>query len=83
MINACKDTHTHTNKRKNTPVPETHGAILTRTDDHRQTGVEAHTADVVAVALQGLQTGFGLVVPDFDGAVIGTGQQIRLVSTCR
>lgn len=67
---------------QHSPMPQAHRTVLTGTDDHRQPGVEAHAADVVAVALQRLQTGLGLVVPDFDGAVVRAGQQVRLVAAC-
>ena len=36
--------------------------------------------DVVGVALQRLNAGFVLIIPDFDAAVVGAGNQVRLVT---
>ena len=63
-------------------MPQAHRTVLTGADDHRQSRVEAHAAHVVAVALERLQTGLGLVVPDFHGAVVRAGQQVGLVAAC-
>lgn len=50
-------------------------------EDDRKLWVKADSRDVVAVALQGLHTGLGLVVPHLGQLVICTTDQIRPV-TC-
>ena len=42
------------------------GTYLATRDDDREAGVEEDGSDVVGVALEGLDAGLGLVVPDAD-----------------
>lgn len=51
--------------------PEADGAVLSGGDDDREPLVEQHGRDVVAVPLQGLHAGLGLVVPDLHRAIVG------------
>jgi len=44
-------------------VPHLDAAILTGCEDDGQLRVEGHRTDVVCVALKGVHTGLGLVVP--------------------
>lgn len=52
------------------------GAVLGSGEDKRKLGMEAGGRDVVGVGLQGLDAGLGLVVPNLDQTVVGTGDQV-------
>jgi len=81
-------THTRTHAHTKTSIQahkDTGGARAQCTParhDERQLRVQAHSRDVVAVALQGLHTRLGLIVPDLDELVVSARDQVWPVAAC-
>mmetsp|Transcript_51914 Transcript_51914/g.151198 ORF Transcript_51914/g.151198 Transcript_51914/m.151198 type:complete len:380 (+) Transcript_51914:1510-2649(+) len=64
-------------------VPNAHGVVLAAREDDGQGRVEEGCRDIVRMTGEGLDTVVRLVVPDLDGAVVGPGHQVGLVSAGR
>ena len=60
-------------------MPYPYSAVLGSGNDHRQLRVIACKGNIVGVALEGSDERLGRVVPDLDCAVVGSGEEIRLV----
>ena len=64
-------------------MPQLDSAVLRASGNERQLRVEADGGDVVAVAVQGLNAGLGLVVPNLNQAVVGARHQVGAVAACK
>ena len=60
-------------------MPNADRAIFRARDDDGQLGVVAGKGNIIGVPVKGGDERLGGVVPDLDGAVVGGGQDIRLV----
>ena len=60
-------------------MPNLHRPVLRPRDNDRQLRVEGHRGNVLRVALQYLDAGLVLVVPDAHLPIVGAGNQIGLV----
>lgn len=62
-----------------TAIPHLDGPVLTTTDDDGEIGVKDGEGNVVRVTLHGLHATLAEVVPDLDGLVVTSGNEIGLV----
>mmetsp|Transcript_11107 Transcript_11107/g.24459 ORF Transcript_11107/g.24459 Transcript_11107/m.24459 type:complete len:262 (+) Transcript_11107:1592-2377(+) len=62
-------------------VPHPQGSVLGAGHDNGQCRVEDSGGDVALVTNQGVHTAPRLVIPDPDGLVVGSGDQVRLLPT--
>ena len=61
-------------------VPYSESAVFGPGQDDGQFWMKGDGGDVVGVALQRLHAGFVLIIPDFDVAVVGARDEVRLVT---